>query len=481
MGKVTGFMEIERETPRLRPIAERVQDYRDLYLDYPRERLQEQAARCMDCGVPFCHEGCTLHNVIPNWNDLVYRDRLQEAVDALHQTNNFPEFTGRVCPALCEAACVVGINREPVTIREIEKYIVEEGFKRGLIKPQTPLERSGKRVAVIGSGPAGLAASQQLARAGHDVTLFEKNAQAGGLLRYGIPDFKLEKWVIDRRLQQMVAEGVTIRTGVHIGVDFPGQKILKEFHAVVLAGGSEQPRDLLIPGRELTGIHFAMDFLSQQNRRLAGETIPAEAAILATNRRVVVIGGGDTGADCVGTAIRQQARSVTQVELLARPPKNRAPETPWPTWPHQLRTSTSHMEGCERLWSVATHAFRGEDGHVIGLDCARLLWEAQEDRNRPVMREIPRSAFVIDADLILLAMGFVHPVHAGLIAQLGVGLTPRGTVQADDQNMTNIPGLFVAGDMHTGQSLVLRAIAGGRKAALAVDAWLRGGESVLEG
>ncbi|MBF0153352.1 MAG: glutamate synthase subunit beta [Magnetococcales bacterium] len=479
MGKITGFMEIERETPRMRPIAERVQDWRDLYLEFPRERVQEQAARCMDCGVPFCHEGCTLHNVIPSWNDLVYRDRLQDAVDVLHRTNNFPEFTGRVCPAPCEAACVVGINREPVTIREIEKYIVEEGFKQGMIQPRIPSGKSGKRVAVVGSGPAGLTVSQQLARAGHDVTLFEKNAQAGGLLRYGIPDFKLEKWVIDRRLSQMVAEGVTIRTGVHIGVDFPGQKMLKEFHAVILAGGSEQPRDLPIPGRELAGIHFAMDFLAQQNCRLAGVSIPAETTILATDRRVVVIGGGDTGADCVGTAIRQGASSVTQIELLAKPPKNRSPETPWPAWPHQLRTSTSHMEGCERLWSVGTRAFHGSDGRVASLECVRLLWEAQENHGRPVMREIPRSVFTLDADLVLLAMGFVHPVRGGLLEQLDVEFTPQGNVQTDANNMTRIPGLFVAGDMQMGQSLVLRAIASGRKTAVAVDAWLRGGESVL--
>ncbi|MEO5369239.1 MAG: glutamate synthase subunit beta [Magnetococcus sp. DMHC-1] len=480
MGKITGFMEIERETPHLRPVSERIHDWRDLYQEFPQERLQEQASRCMDCGVPFCHEGCSLHNVIPSWNDLVYRNRWAEAVDVLHRTNNFPEFTGRVCPAPCEAACVVGINREPVTIREIEKNIVEEGFKRGLIQPGKPLGKSGKRVAVVGSGPAGLAASQQLVRAGHDVILFEKNPQAGGLLRYGIPDFKLEKWVIDRRLEQMAAEGLTIRTGVHIGVDFPGQKILKEFHAVILAGGAEQPRDLNIPGRELAGIHFAMDFLVQQNRRLAGMEIPPEQTILATDRRVVVIGGGDTGADCVGTAIRQKAKSVTQIELLAKPPKNRSPETPWPVWPHQLRTSTSHMEGCERLWSVATRAFHGNNSrHVTTLECVRLLWEAQENRGRPVMREIPRSEFTLEADLVLLAMGFVHPVRAGLLEQLGVELTANGHVQADSRNMTNIPGLFVAGDMHIGQSLVLRAIASGRQTAQAVDGWLRGGKSVL--
>ncbi|MBF0177202.1 MAG: glutamate synthase subunit beta [Magnetococcales bacterium] len=478
MGKITGFMEIERETSRMRPVAERILDWRDLYIESPRGHVQEQAARCMDCGVPFCHEGCTLHNVIPSWNDLVYRDRLQDAVAVLHRTNNFPEFTGRVCPALCEAACVVGINREPVTIREIEKYIVEEGFKQGLIQPQMPRDKTGKRVAVVGSGPAGLAVSQQLVRAGHDVTLFEKNALAGGLLRYGIPDFKLEKWVIDRRLQQMSSEGLTIRTGVHIGVDFSGQKIMQDFHAVVLAGGSEQPRDLVIPGRELSGIHFAMDFLTQQNRRLSGTTIFPGESILAKDRRVVVIGGGDTGADCVGTAIRQRARSVTQIELLAKPPKDRSPETPWPAWPHQLRTSSSHMEGCERLWGVATQAFHGTDGWVKNMECARVHWEAQENRGRPVMREIPRSAFTLEADLVLLAMGFVHPVRSGLLEQLGVELTPQGNVQADARHMTNVPGLFVAGDMHTGQSLVLRAIASGRQAAVAVDGWLRGGESV---
>ena len=479
MGKETGFMEVERETPSARPVAERVRDWDELYQPLPTERLQDQASRCMDCGVPFCHNGCSLGNLIPSWNDWVYRGKWREAVAMLHRTNNFPEFTGRVCPALCEASCVVGINREPVTIREIERTVVEEGFARGLITPQLPRALSGKRVAVVGSGPAGLAAAQQLTRAGHAVTLFEKNERVGGLLRFGIPDFKLEKRVIDRRLEQMLAEGLTVKTGVHVGVDLPVAPLREAFDAILLTGGSEQPRGLPIPGHDLDGIHFAMDFLAQQNRRLAGDPIPAGREILATGRRVVVIGGGDTGADCVGTSIRQGAAQVTQIELLPKPPKDRARETPWPQWPHQLRTSTSHQEGCKRLWSILTGSFEGAGGRVARLHCKRLLWEEREDGGRPAMTEIAGSDFVLAADLVLLAMGFLHPVQEGLLADLGVALDGRGNVRIDENGMTSEPGIFAAGDMATGQSLVLKAMAGGRQAARGLDGWLRGGVSIL--
>ncbi|GAB0058200.1 Glutamate synthase (NADPH) small chain [Candidatus Magnetaquicoccaceae bacterium FCR-1] len=480
MGKTKGFMEVERETPKPRSVAERIHDWEELYQPFPVEKLRDQASRCMDCGIPFCHNGCVLHNLIPSWNDWVYRGRWEEAVDAMHRTNNFPEFTGRICPALCEASCVVGINRDPVTIREIERTVAEEGFARGLIKPQPPAERTGRKVAVVGSGPAGMAAAQQLTRAGHEVTLFEKNERVGGLLRFGIPDFKLEKRVIDRRLEQMVAEGLTVRTGVNVGVDITAEQLRVDFEAVVLTGGSEQPRDLPVPGRGLSGIHFAMDYLTQQNRRVAGAHIPPTDAIFAIGKRVVVIGGGDTGADCVGTAIRQGAASVTQIELLPRPPKERAPETPWPMWPNMLRTSTSHLEGCERMWSILTRAFEADaGGHLRGIHCVRLHWAEQEDGGRPKMQEIPGSEFFLEADLVLLAMGFLHPVKSGLLDGLGVALDGRGNVRVDGRFMTSVPGVFAAGDMATGQSLVLRAIDGGRRAAVAVDGWLRRGPSVL--
>ncbi|MBF0438646.1 MAG: glutamate synthase subunit beta [Magnetococcales bacterium] len=479
MGKITGFKEVERETPRLRSVVERVRDWDELYQDFPVEKLQDQASRCMDCGIPFCHNGCVLHNLIPTWNDWVYKGRWEDAVKAMHRTNNFPEFTGRVCPALCEASCVVGINREPVAIREIERTVAEEGFARGLIVPMPARAQSGKRVAVVGSGPAGMAAAQQLTRAGHAVTLFEKNERVGGLLRFGIPDFKLEKKIIDRRLQQMIDEGLTIRTGVHVGVDLSISELRESFDALLLTGGAEQPRDLPVPGRELGGIHFAMSFLAQQNRRVHGTVIPDHEIISAAGKRVVVVGGGDTGADCVGTSIRQGAASVTQIELLPKPPKDRAPETPWPMWPNVLRTSSSHLEGCERLWSILTQSFVGEQGQVTGIRCVRLHWAEQEDGGRPKMQEIPGGEFFLEADLVLLAMGFLHPVKAGMLEALNVALDGRGNVRINANFMTSVPGVFAAGDMATGQSLVLRAIDSGRKASKAIDAWLRGEKSVL--
>jgi len=467
VGKVTGFLEHTRELPERRPAAERIKDWFEIYRPFPETNLQSQAARCMDCGVPFCHSGCPLTNLIPDWNDMVYRGRWREAVQQLHATNNFPEFTGRICPAPCEASCVLGINEPPVTIKQIEKTIVERAFEAGFIQPERAARRTGKRVAIAGSGPAGLAAAQQLARAGHDVTVFEKNDRIGGLLRYGIPNFKMEKHLIDRRLEQMRAEGVKFQTNAHVGQNVPVEHLRKEFAAILLSGGAEQPRDLKVPGRELKGIHFAMEFLPQQNRRCEGDTVPEEGAILATGKRVVIIGGGDTGADCVGTSHRQDALSVTQFELLPKPPETRSPSTPWPLWPMQLRVESSHEEGGVRDWSVSTTAFTGDDGgHVRQLHAVRV-------GPAPRFEPIPGTAFTLDADLVLLAMGFLGPVRNGMIEQLGVDLDPRGNV-ATDNYMSSVPGVFAAGDMRRGQSLVVWAIAEGRRAARAIDVYLMG-------
>jgi glutamate synthase (NADPH/NADH) small chain len=466
MGKVTGFLEYTRELPSRRPPAERIKDWFEIYLPFPEDSIKTQGARCMDCGVPFCHTGCPLTNLIPDWNDMVYRGRWKEAVRQLHSTNNFPEFTGRVCPAPCEAACVLGINEPPVTIKQIERTIIDRAFEEGIIRPEPPPIRTGKRVAVVGSGPAGLAAAQQLARAGHDVTVFEKNDRIGGLLRYGIPNFKMEKHLIDRRLEQMRAEGVKFSTGCYIGRHIPVEDLRKEFHAILLSGGAEQPRDLGVPGRDLKGVHFAMEFLPQQNRRCEGDTVPDNIAILATGKRVVIIGGGDTGADCLGTSHRQGARSIHQFELLPKPPDLRAPSTPWPLWPMQLRIESSHEEGGIRDWAVSTtHLTGDEHGNVKQLHAARV-------GPPPKFEPIPGTEFTLDVDLVLLAMGFLGPVRNGMIEQLGVALDPRGNVATDPNYMTSVPGVFAAGDMRRGQSLVVWAISEGRKAAQGVDKYL---------
>jgi glutamate synthase (NADPH/NADH) small chain len=466
MGKVTGFLEYTRELPQRRPPAERIRDWFEIYQPFPEETLRSQGARCMDCGVPFCHTGCPLNNIIPDWNDLVYRGRWREAIRQLHATNNFPEFTGRLCPAPCEASCVLGINEPPVTIKQIEKSIVDRAFEEGFIKPEPPEIHTGKRVAIAGSGPAGLAAAQQLARAGHDVTVFEKSDRIGGLLRYGIPNFKMEKRLIDRRLEQLRAEGVKFQTNAHVGANVPVEDLVKEFDALLLAGGAEQPRNLTVPGRELEGIHFAMEFLPQQNRRSEGDSVPEAEAILATGKRVVIIGGGDTGADCLGTCHRQGALSVMQFELLPKPPDDRSPLTPWPLWPMQLRVESSHEEGGIRDWSVSTVKFTGDErGRVRQLHAMRV--DAK-------LNPISGTGFTLDADLVLLAMGFLGPVKTGPIAQLGVKLDARGNVSTDERYMSSIPGVFAAGDMRRGQSLVVWAIAEGRKAARGIDLYLMG-------
>ena len=466
MGKTTGFMEYTREVPARRPIAERVNDFQEVYQEFPEQKLRLQGARCMDCGVPFCHTGCPLDNIIPDWNDLVYRDRWREAVRVLHSTNNFPEFTGRICPAPCEAACVLGINSPPVTIKNIEQAIIEHAFREGWIHPQLPSRRTGKRVAVVGSGPAGLAAAQQLNRAGHWVTVFEKADRVGGLLRYGIPDFKLEKRILERRLDQMTREGVVFKTRKHIGHDVPVEELGGEFDAILLAGGAESPRDLKVPGRELAGVHFAMEYLPQQNRQVAGDAVGGQ--ILAAGKRVVIIGGGDTGADCLGTAHRQKPASVHQFEIMPMPSLERSPNTPWPLWPLQLRTESAHEEGGIREWAVATTRFSGdENGRVKRLHAIRV-------GPAPKFEPIPGTEFTLDADLVLIAMGFTGPVKHGLLEALGVKLDARGNVETDANYMTPVPGVFAAGDMRRGQSLVVWAISEGRKAARGIDKYLMG-------
>ena len=473
MGKPTGFLEITRHDHGYAPVEERVKHFRDFVVPLPESGVREQAARCMDCGIPYCHRGCPVHNIIPDWNDLVYRGNWREALEVLHSTNNFPEFTGRICPAPCEASCTLNFNDQPVSIKDIECAIIDKGWAEGWVTPQIAARRTGKRVAVVGSGPAGLACAQQLARAGHRVVVFEKNDRIGGLLRYGIPDFKLETVLIDRRLAQMQAEGVEFRPNSHVGANLPARRLLAEFDAVVLAGGSEQPRDLNVPGRELSGIHYAMEFLTQQNRRVAGQKILPDQEILATDQQVIVIGGGDTGSDCVGTSIRQGARSVTQLEIMPKPPLHENKLLTWPNWPLKLRTSTSHEEGCERDWAVATKAFIGTNGQLTALQVARL--ECRTVNGRQTMVDVPDSEFEIPTDLVLLAMGFVHPVHEGMLQELGVALDERGNIRAGvNDYQTSLNKVFSAGDMRRGQSLVVWAIREGRQCARAVDEFLMG-------
>ncbi len=472
MGKPTGFIEFKRDKQPYRPVGERLRDWKQVMLPWPADKLRRQGARCMDCGIPFCHQGCPLGNLIPDWNDLIYRDKWKEAIDRLHATNNFPEFTGTLCPAPCEGSCVLGINDDPVTIRAIELAIIDHAFDAGWIKPEPPMVRTGKRVAVVGSGPAGLAAAQQLNRAGHWVTVFERADRIGGLLRYGIPEFKMEKCVLDRRLDLMRQEGVEFHVNAHVGVNVAVDDLRRKFDAILLAGGATEPRDLKIPGRELKGIHFAMEYLTLQNRRCEGDLIPDEKFITAKNNRVVIIGGGDTGADCLGTVHRQGALSVHQFELLPRPPDHRAPDNPWPQWPIIFRTSAAHEEGGIREYAVSTTRFSGENGHVRKLRAHRV--EMVREGGRLDFKPIPGTEFEMEVDLVLVAMGFLGPERDGMLSQLGVKLTGRSTVWREENWMTSVPGIFTAGDMQRGQSLIVWAIAEGRSAARGIDRYLMG-------
>jgi len=476
MGKTTGFLEFERtERGYIKP-EERLKNYKEYVTPLPEAELTKQAARCMNCGIPYCHNGCPVNNMIPDWNDLVYRDQWQAALETLHSTNNFPEFTGRICPAPCEASCTLNITETPVTIKSIECAIVDRGWEEGWIKPQLPARKTGKRVAVVGSGPAGMAAAQQLARAGHAVTLFEKHDRIGGLLRYGIPDFKMEKHLIDRRVDQMAAEGVEFRTGTEVGSTLPFDVLLAGYDAVVMTGGAEWPRELEVDGRNLSGIFPAMDYLTQQNKRVAGDAEDRAAprgTISAKGKHVVVIGGGDTGADCIGTAARQGAASITQIEIMPKPPEHENKGLTWPNWPHKLRTAPAHYEGCERDWAVLTKQAVGENGRVTALDCVRVEWVHEAGRMQ--MREVAGSGFQMKADLVLLAMGFLGPRKAGLLETSGVALDARGNVRADtDAYQTSVSKVFAAGDMRRGQSLVVWAIREGRQCARAVDEFLMG-------
>ena len=476
MGKVTGFIEIARTKPPTRPVPERVGDWREVYLAYPEAGLKNQAARCMDCGLPFCHQGCPLGNLIPDWNDYVYRDRWHAAIDRLHATNNFPEFTGRLCPAPCEGSCVLGINADPVAIKSIEVSIIDRAFDEGWVTAQPPLVRTGKRIAVVGSGPAGLAAADQLNRAGHTVTVLERADRIGGLLRYGIPEFKLEKRFLDRRLSLLAGEGVLFRTSCNVGVDLPTADLRRDYEAVILAGGATSPRDLKVPGRELAGIHFAMEYLTESNRRCEGDataSLDDPKAITARGKHVIIIGGGDTGTDCLGTAHRQGATTVHQLELLARPPDARSEANPWPLWPNIFRVSSAHEEGGERLFSISTERFSGDDhGRVTTLHAVKV--ETTTRGGRSAFEPVAGSAFELKADLVLLAMGFLGPERGGMLDQLGVRMTDRGNVWRDANWMTSVPGVFTAGDMQRGQSLIVWAIAEGRSAARGVDAFLMG-------
>tara|TARA_R110000824_G_scaffold401149_1_gene610944 strand:+ start:22653 stop:24071 length:1419 start_codon:yes stop_codon:yes gene_type:complete len=470
VGKITGFLEIDRQDRKYLPAADRVRNYNEFVIPLAEEAVRDQAARCMDCGIPYCHNGCPVNNQIPDWNDLVYHSDWEEACRNLHSTNNFPEFTGRICPAPCEASCTLNLTEAPVTIKTIECAIVDRGWKEGWIQPQRPSARTGKKVAIVGAGPAGLAAAQQLARRGHEVHVFERQAKAGGLLRYGIPDFKMEKHHIDRRIAQMEAEGVVFHYGAHIGVNKSAKELDREFDAVLLTGGAEKPRDLEVEGRNLSGVHFAMEFLPQQNRRVSDEPIGQVEPILAGGKHVVVIGGGDTGSDCIGTSFRQGAVSVTQLEIMPAPPEKENKLLTWPDWPLKMRTSSSQAEGATRDFAVMTRRLLGTDGHVRAIECVRV------DEK---MQAIPGSEFEIKADLVLLAMGFVHPVHEGMLKELGVELDKRGNVAADTATYrSSLEKIFAAGDMRRGQSLVVWAIREGRQAAREVDLFLMG-ETVL--
>ena len=470
MGKITGFLEIDRQDRKYLPAADRVRNYNEFVIPLAEEAVRDQAARCMDCGIPYCHNGCPVNNQIPDWNDLVYHSDWEDACRNLHSTNNFPEFTGRICPAPCEASCTLNLTEAPVTIKTIECAIVDRGWKEGWIQPQRPSARTGKKVAIVGAGPAGLAAAQQLARRGHEVHVFERQAKAGGLLRYGIPDFKMEKHHIDRRIAQMEAEGVVFHYGAHIGVNKSAKELDREFDAVLLTGGAEKPRDLEVEGRNLSGVHFAMEFLPQQNRRVSDEPIGQVEPILAGGKHVVVIGGGDTGSDCIGTSFRQGAVSVTQLEIMPAPPEKENKLLTWPDWPLKMRTTSSQAEGATRDFAVMTRRLLGTDGHVRAIECVRV------DEK---MQAIPGSEFEIKADLVLLAMGFVHPVHEGMLKELGVELDKRGNVAADTATYrSSLEKIFAAGDMRRGQSLVVWAIREGRQAAREVDLFLMG-ETVL--
>ncbi len=476
MGKITGFLELKRITEAIDPVSSRVRHFREFIHALDDDAASKQGARCMDCGIPFCQSGCPVNNIIPDWNDLVYRHQWKEALEVLHSTNNFPEFTGRICPAPCEAACTLNINSDPVGIKSIEHFIIDKGWEEGWVVPEPPRERTGMRIAVVGSGPAGLACAQQLARAGHAVVVFEKDDRIGGLLRYGIPDFKMEKHLIDRRMAQMSIEGVEFRPNAQVGGNVRAQSLLAEFDAIALTGGAEKPRDLPLPGRELAGVHFAMEFLPQQNRSVAGDRVPAQ--IVAAGKRVIVIGGGDTGSDCVGTSNRQDAASVTQFELLAQPPEDENKPLVWPYWPIKLRTSSSHEEGCQRDWAVATKRFEGAGGQVERLVAARVEWQ-RDGSGSTRMVEMPGSEFELRADLVLLAMGFTGPGDTGLVEQFGVERDVRTNVKATtDDYRTSVPKVFAAGDMRRGQSLVVWAIREGRQCAHAVDAFLMGSSAL---
>ncbi|HEU0112761.1 MAG TPA: glutamate synthase subunit beta [Flavisolibacter sp.] len=479
MGKTTGFLEFSRELPEKRTVHDRIKDYNEFVLRYSDQKLNQQAGRCMDCGVPFCHNGCPLGNLIPEFNDAVYRGNWEEAYEVLSFTNNFPEFTGRICPAPCESACVLGINQPAITIEEIEKHIIEIAFEKGLVKAFKPNFQSGKKVAVVGSGPAGLAAAAQLNYAGHAVTVFERDDAPGGLLRYGIPDFKLEKWVVDRRIALMEEEGVVFKCNSNVGVNVRINDILREFHAVVLAGGSTIPRDLSIPGRDLNGIHFAMDFLKQQNKRVSNREVNG-IQVDATGRNVIVIGGGDTGSDCIGTSNRHRAKSITQFELLPKPSAERTPYMPWPSFPMLLKVTSSHEEGADRHWAIATKEFVGDEkGNLKALKVVDLEWKLAPDGKHAGFTEIPGTTRELPCELALLAMGFVHPQHEGLLNELGVDLDEKGNVKATEKNyQTNITKIFTAGDMRRGQSLVVWAISEGRECAKKVDEFLMGCSSL---